>query len=194
MGVSENASIDEIKSQFRKLALVFHPDKNKSSYAEKKFKEISEAYEILTNTKKRTSYDEKSSSRKEYSKKPEQKESSGKIWFRQLKTMGGELLRLLQEYSQSMNERQSYAQNSHQNRIFEDNDESDYEYYDGPEPRSRKSKRQKKRENYEDPLTKSWNDDVNLLNDMFGFEEPKEKGKRPHNNDYGFNMEDMFRI
>ncbi len=167
MGVSETASVDEIKSQFRKLALVFHPDKTKSLYSEKRFKEIFEAYEILSDTKNRKSYDEKSSSHKEYTKKPEQKESSGKIWFRQLKTMGGELLRMLQEYSQSMNERQSYAQNSWQNRIFEDNDESDYE----------------------DPLTKSWNDDVNLLNDMFGFEELKKKGKRRQSNDYGFNME-----
>ncbi len=172
MGVSENVSIDEIKSQFRKLALVFHPDKNKSLYSEKKFKEISEAYEILSDYKKRKSYDEKSSSHKEYANKPEQKESSGKIWFRQLKTMGGELLRLLQEYSQSMSDKQSYAQNPPQSRIFEGNDESDYE----------------------DPLTKSWNDDVNLLNDMFGFEESKIKGKRRQSNDYGFNMEDMFRI
>lgn len=48
MGVSEGASQDEIKKAFRKLALRYHPDHNKSPGAEAKFKEINEAYAVLT--------------------------------------------------------------------------------------------------------------------------------------------------
>jgi DnaJ-class molecular chaperone len=58
LGVSENASIDEIKKQFRKLAKKYHPDRNKGDKsAEDKFKEVSEAYDTLSDQKKRTEYD-----------------------------------------------------------------------------------------------------------------------------------------
>ena len=53
LGVSKNASQQEIKSAYRKLALKWHPDKNKSKEAEGKFKEINKAYEVLSDTKKR---------------------------------------------------------------------------------------------------------------------------------------------
>jgi molecular chaperone DnaJ len=55
--ISKNASKDEIKNAYRKLALKFHPDRNKSSGAEEKFKEISEAYAVLSDDEKRTRYD-----------------------------------------------------------------------------------------------------------------------------------------
>ena len=48
IGVSKSASADEIKSQYRKLALKFHPDRNKSADAQEHFKEISEAYAVLS--------------------------------------------------------------------------------------------------------------------------------------------------
>lgn len=58
LGVSKNASSDEIKSQYRKLALKFHPDRNKSSDAGEHFKEISEAYAVLSDSEKKKIYDQ----------------------------------------------------------------------------------------------------------------------------------------
>ena len=56
--VSRNATIDEIKKAYRKKALQFHPDKNPGdAEAEKRFKEVSEAYEVLSDEKKRQMYD-----------------------------------------------------------------------------------------------------------------------------------------
>ncbi|MGL4948028.1 MAG: DnaJ domain-containing protein [Mycoplasma sp.] len=57
LGVSKSASIDEIKKAFRKLAMQYHPDKNKDADAETKFKEINEAYEVLGDDSKRKTYD-----------------------------------------------------------------------------------------------------------------------------------------
>ena len=58
LGVSRTASADEIKKSYRRLAMKHHPDRNKDdSSAEGKFKEAKEAYEILSNTEKRATYD-----------------------------------------------------------------------------------------------------------------------------------------
>lgn len=57
LGVSKNANADEIKKAYRKLALQYHPDRNKSPDSEEKFKEISEAYAVLSNPEKRQLYD-----------------------------------------------------------------------------------------------------------------------------------------
>ncbi|HJL68010.1 MAG TPA: molecular chaperone DnaJ [Nitrosopumilus sp.] len=58
LGVSKSSSVDELKKQYRKLALKFHPDRNKSEEAPEHFKEISEAYAVLSNTEKRQLYDQ----------------------------------------------------------------------------------------------------------------------------------------
>lgn len=57
LGVSRNASKNEIKSSYRKLARQYHPDVNKEPGAEQKFKEISNAYEVLSDEEKRSLYD-----------------------------------------------------------------------------------------------------------------------------------------
>ena len=57
LGVQKGAGKDEIKNAYRKLALQYHPDRNKDKAAEEKFKEISEAYAVLSDDDKRKRYD-----------------------------------------------------------------------------------------------------------------------------------------
>ncbi|XP_069484055.1 dnaJ homolog subfamily B member 9 [Ambystoma mexicanum] len=58
LGVPKNASERQIKKAFHKLAMKYHPDKNKSPDAEAKFRDIAEAYEILSDEKRRREYDQ----------------------------------------------------------------------------------------------------------------------------------------
>ena len=61
LGVSRNAGVDEIKKAYRKLAMQFHPDRvpeDKKKEAEEKFKEISEAYAVLSDPEKKKLYDQ----------------------------------------------------------------------------------------------------------------------------------------
>lgn len=58
LGINKNASENEIKKAYRSLAKKYHPDINKSSDAEEKFKEVNEAYEVLSDSEKRSIYDQ----------------------------------------------------------------------------------------------------------------------------------------
>lgn len=57
LGVARSATIDQIKRAYKSLAKEWHPDKNPNSDAEKRFVEINQAYEILSDTDKRNKYD-----------------------------------------------------------------------------------------------------------------------------------------
>lgn len=58
LGVGKQASDEEVKKSYRKLALEWHPDRNKAANANEKFKEINEAYAVLSSKEKRATYDQ----------------------------------------------------------------------------------------------------------------------------------------
>src|SRR5271169_202038 len=59
LGIDRSATTDEIKTAYRKLAMKYHPDRNPDNKnAEDKFKEATEAYEVLGDTQKRSQYDQ----------------------------------------------------------------------------------------------------------------------------------------
>ena len=101
LGVSENADVSEIKKKYRKLAIKYHPDRNSGDEnATKKFQEVTEAYEILGDEKKREEYDCRrkniQSQRKNKNKKgnvknkfPQNDFTFGRDFFKSAKEMRG---------------------------------------------------------------------------------------------------------
>lgn len=58
LGVSSDSNEEEIRRAYKRLALRYHPDKNSDADAEEKFKQIAQAYEVLTDPEKRSLYDQ----------------------------------------------------------------------------------------------------------------------------------------
>ena len=57
LGIKKNANLNTIRKAFRRKALIFHPDRNKSPDATEKFREIANAYEVLSDPQQKTNYD-----------------------------------------------------------------------------------------------------------------------------------------
>ncbi len=96
LGISSNATQKEIKSKYRELSLMFHPDRIKTSLSEEMMKQINEAYSVLSDIEKRKQYDEK------YTFTDSVNQNTKQVWKRQLKQMIKELLRILAQYSKNM--------------------------------------------------------------------------------------------
>ena len=79
LDIPENASEDDIKREYRKLAMKYHPDRNpENREAEERFKKIGEAYEVLGNKEKRKKYDEKRRKEKKDKNLSQEKRERGK--------------------------------------------------------------------------------------------------------------------
>lgn len=84
LGVNKSANQDEIKSAYRKLAMQFHPDRNQGdASAEDKFKDINEAYQVLSDADARAKYDQLGSSYKDWKKHGGQGDFDWNNWARQ---------------------------------------------------------------------------------------------------------------
>jgi len=122
LNLSKNATAEEIKSAYRKLAMKYHPDRNPGNKdAEEKFKEISAAYEVLSDENKRREYDMFGATRNSSSYS-----NSSNQWGNQ------------QTYNQEEDPLWQWFNSNFNNRTYNSNDSSrtHYQYYTYKQPKS----------------------------------------------------------
>ena len=191
LGVSHNASIEEIKKKYRELSLKFHPDKTNSSLASEMMKKINEAYETLSDEQKRRNYDQGKSKTSKSHKSTSEKKSTKSVWKSQLKEMAKNLHKLwlkyleMQRQNQARNSRRTNSEyhSSHYERGYEYDDfDDDYEEPRRPRRQSKRSRVKRTKKSHKGDYVDSWEEslkrDSEFVNDMFGF------GKKRKGDDY----------
>lgn len=121
LGVKKTVSQDEIKKAYRKKAMQYHPDKNSGDkWAEEKFKEINEAYKVLSDVVKRKEYDDISGTHQKYNQKTKyeyaENKPEDKTWEK--------------EYAQKSTESEEGGFSDFFNQFFGKKDKKSGDYYD----------------------------------------------------------------
>ena len=120
LGIPSSATQEEIKSKYRELSLMFHPDRIKTSLSEEMMNQINEAYSVLSDIEKRKQYDEKSMFTDSANQNTKQ------VWKRQLKQMVTELLKILAQYSQNMSDAQNNQKKNDTESYFSSEQDQDF--------------------------------------------------------------------
>jgi len=120
LGIPSSATQEEIKSKYRELSLMFHPDRIKTSLSEEMMNQINEAYSVLSDIEKRKQYDEKSIFTDSANQNTKQ------VWKRQLKQMVTELLKILAQYSQNMSDAQNNQKKNDTESYFSSEQDQDF--------------------------------------------------------------------
>jgi len=163
LGISKNASTSEIKASYRNLASKFHPDKTNSALSDELMKKVNQAYEVLSDPKRRKEYDytigEKLSENTTKQTNNSNSKSSfwinlkktSKIYGKQAQRMGKEIAKLIQNYQANSTPTKSSSKKSNEYTIHH------YYHYENKKHVGK-----------------------------------KQRSKKQEPNDYGFNIKDVF--
>ncbi|MBT4327692.1 MAG: J domain-containing protein [Candidatus Nitrosopelagicus sp.] len=188
LGISKDATLDEIKVQYRELSLRFHPDKISSSLAQEMMVKINEAYFILSDSAKRKQYDQnfEISQTKTRQKRQKQAQKSTKsVWINQLKEIGRGLQKLWFQYLEFQKKNQA---NQKRSEPSEEYFEEEYQnhmhncncyHHCNCSWKCGAGKQKKKQPKQNDFFTNPWGNSQSVndefLNNMFGFTESKKE-------------------